>query len=115
MGWLSNLFTPKPEPRFELSDDAKDILWNRPTAKTDERQGKLTDPQGLRIYHEYFIGEDRGDGHCPWSCRVYTHGELRAEKNGLAASDTVARAQALSWAENTKAAVHAASVNRSAP
>lgn len=63
---------------------------------------KLSDPLGKRIYHETFIGEDRGDGAFPWTCRVYDIGGLRAEKNGLAPSDAVARKQAADWAAKTR-------------
>lgn len=67
--------------------------------------GKLLDPQGKRVHHEYFVGEDRGDGHFPWTCRVYDAAGLRVEKEGLATSHEVSAAQAMSFAERTKQSI----------
>lgn len=101
MAWLFPKL-PFTMPKLQLVDSgsAPDA-----TPKTGEQLGKMTDPLGKRLYHEYFIGDDRGDGHFPWSCRIYCGADLAAEKTGLAASYLVARKQALDWAVKTRQAI----------
>jgi hypothetical protein len=113
MGWISKWLGFGSPPR-ELSESAKDVLWNRTPAaglvqgagrKNGEQHAAMTDPLGKRVYHEYFVGDGRGDGHYPWSCRIYCGANLAAEKTGLAASYLVARKQALDWAVATRKAI----------
>jgi len=77
----------------------------RPVVKTGEQVALMSDPQGRRVYHEYFVGDDRGDGHFPWQARVYSGTQLVATKDGLASSRDVASDQAVTWALKTKQAV----------
>ena len=76
-----------------------------PMVKSGEQAGARADPQGKRVYHEYFVGEDRGDGHYPWATRVYTGGVLHSEKQGLATTAAVARTQADNWGLAIKAQI----------
>lgn len=71
--------------------------------KTGEQSGRMADPLGMRVYHEYFIGDDRGDGHHEWTARVYTCDGLHAEKSGLANGRETARRQADNWGLAVKA------------
>jgi len=76
-----------------------------PVVKTGEQTGLMAEPQGRRVYHEYFVGEDRGDGHHCWTTRVYTAAGLHTEKEGLALGDDVARKQADAWGLAKKAEI----------
>lgn len=116
MGWLTNLFLGEDAretirkqcgalPPVPSTGEMVAELAARRATKTGEQLGKMTDPHGKRLYHEYFVGDDRGDGHFPWSGRVYSNGEIAAEKTGLAASYEVARKQAIDWAIVTRKAI----------
>lgn len=105
MGWLSdkfNAFRKVAEPAYPMPPCETMVPVQN---KTGEQSGAMADPQGKRVYHEYFVGEDRGDGHYPWATRVYTGGVLHSEKQGLATTAAVARQQADNWGLAVKAQI----------
>jgi hypothetical protein len=82
---------PGDEVQMFLTRGGK--VFNLPM-KTGVQTGAMSDPLGKRVYHEYFVGEDRGDGHYPWLCRVYSGGIVKEVKEGLATTPEAARKQA---------------------
>ncbi len=61
---------------------------------------------GTRVYHEYFVGEQRDIDHLfPWLCRVYAQNGAVNEKTGLADTREAASNAALSFAAITKRAL----------
>lgn len=91
LNWIMALFG---KPAVQALAQAAIQVAAEKVAKTGVQTGALSDPMGKRVYHEYFVGEDRGDGHYTWLCRVYSGGTLKEVKEGLAASESVARKQA---------------------
>lgn len=61
---------------------------------------------GTRVYHEYFVGEQRAsDNRFPWLCRVYAQNGAVTEQRGDADTREAARNAALSFAALTKRAL----------
>lgn len=100
VGWITQKVSPSQDKASQFLH-----VGDPAPAKTGEQSGAMSDPQGKRVYHEYFVGEDRGDGHFPWAARVYTGGVLHSEKQGLATTHTVARQQADNWGLAVKAQI----------
>lgn len=106
MGWLDKLKNWGSAPDLPAAaPQRQDLDFASLGLQAYAPPAKMLDPNGKRVYHEHFVGEDRGDGHFPWTCRVYDAGGLRAEKSGLATSHDVSTAQATSWADKTKTTI----------
>lgn len=104
MGWLDKLRGLARAPdQQQVAPQRQDL--DLATLGAPAASAKLLDPQGKRVYHEHFVGEDRGDGHFPWTCRVYDASGLRVEKDGVATSPEVSTAQAVSFAERMKQSI----------
>lgn len=106
MGFLNRMKSlfgaaPAKSSETELFVVKDGRAYNLPL-KTGEQTGKMSDPQGRRVYHEYFVEEDRGDGHFPWLCRVYSNNVVVSQKAGLATSPQASRQQADEFGLATK-------------
>lgn len=71
--------------------------------KQNPKAGRLhakPDPEGSRVYHEYFLDE-RADA-CHWLARVYAENGAPTEQEGHEADRISAAKAAIAWAEKTK-------------